>query len=136
MKEDIFKLLTVVNQESGNKLVSTDVREYADKIAAHAKIISVYNASALEAFIAYYDNDEKKELAFLTMLVVSGGSRNMGYAKKLLQFSIDNLKELKFKHFRLNVLQENSAAIQLYQSAGFCIIESDGLYYTMELMLI
>lgn len=135
MKKSICELLQRLNLEYNGKLVQTDIEDYVNKILKKASIISISREEQVLGFIAYYDNDLKKETAFLTMLAVDPSYRKMGYGKRLLEMSIANLKQLGFKTFALEVLQNNEGAVKLYSATGFNTIETTGEYYYMEMKL-
>lgn len=135
MREGICKLLRRLNFEYDGNLIRTDIDDYVNKIIKKASIISICRDQQILGFIAYYDNDLKKESAFLTMLAIDPSCRKQGYGKRLLEMSIANLKQLGFKTYALQVLQTNEGGVKLYTGAGFNIIETKGEYYYMEMKL-
>lgn len=135
MKEGISELLRRLNLEYNGELIRTDVDEYVSKIIKMASIITISRNEQILGFIAYYDNDLKKESAFLTMLAVDLSCRELGYGKRLLEMSIANLRQSGFKTFTLEVLQTNEGAVRLYTAKGFKTTEIKGAYYHMEMKL-
>lgn len=57
--------------------------------------------------------------AMITDLCISPEHRRKGIATELLQRSIQHLKSSGVTHVRINVLQNNKAAISLYHKLGF-----------------
>lgn len=135
MKEKIFDFLDELNKESRQKLVTVDLKNYTEKIINKSTIISIQKQNTLIGFIAYYDNDEKKETAFLTMIAIDKNYQHFGYGKNLLELSIHNLKKVGFKNYGLEVLIDNFNAIKLYSSMGFEIKNENEQHYYMELKM-
>lgn len=121
MKKQILTLLQSVYDTKDGRLIDLNLENYVDKIISHAKIISIVIGGEIRAFIAYYDNDPKKELAYLTMVVVDYEYRGLGYGKNLIKMALENLKHRNFKKFKLEVHKENDQAYLLYKSLGFCL---------------
>ena len=132
MKEQLIELLGIANDESGGKLIRTDIDDYVDKILKNATIITIYKNHQLQGFIAYYDNDIKKEVAYLTMIAIRKESKNSGYGRMLMEFSIREIKKLGFKKYRLEVYHENVKAIGLYEKYGFVVIKRNSESLFME----
>lgn len=128
-------MLDELNRESEYTLIKGDIMKYAEKIIKNASLISVQREDKLVAFIAYYDNDKKRDTAFLTMLAVKKTSRELSYGKKLLEFSVENLKNLGFKKYRLEVKKDNENAIHLYKKSGFLIESEKDDHYVMAMDL-
>ena len=135
MTNGIYNLLDQLNNDIGKILVVGDLKMYVDKITTKATILAVHQQSLLKGFIAYYDNDENKKNAFLTMLAVHMDCRNRGYGKALLEFSIANLKRAGFETYSLQVREENIGAKQLYESMGFIVKGKSHANYSMALAL-
>ena len=132
MKHKIYKLLDELNYGTDQKLVSGDLNAYVEKITERSKIVSIQHNNELHGFISYYDNDKTSKIAFLTMLAINKDFQHLGYGLGLLNFSISNLKRLKFKTYCLEVLKDNEIAVSLYKKFGFIVIKEDSIHYYME----
>ena len=132
MKEQIIKLFDNLNSEFTIGLFDDGLEKYVDKIINTASIISIVKNDILVGFIAFYDNDPNKDLAFLTMIIVRKEFENSGYGKRLLEFSLNEIKEKGFKRYGLKVHIENNYAIRLYEKYGFVKIERESNFLYME----
>jgi ribosomal protein S18 acetylase RimI-like enzyme len=132
MKMQIINLLTKLNNIYDSKLITGNIDEYVKKISEKAVIITICNCGNLQGFIAYYDNDNKKETAYLTMIAIEPDNQGMGYGKNLLNLSINNLKYKGFKKYKLEVLKNNIKANVLYEELGFRIIQDNDDKIFME----
>lgn len=135
MKEEIYLLLEELNSLSNGELIKTDLKEYVNKIYSKAKIISYHDKGQLIGFIAYYDNAEDKNTAYLTMLAVNPIYQGKGFGKRFLENAIALLVDESFKSFKLEVLQKEKNIIKLYEEYGFCFLENnfDTLYMIKKL---
>lgn len=128
-------LLMKVNKLFEGGLISSNIDDYLKKIQEKAKIISICERTNLLGFIAYYDNDDSLNLAFLTMIVVDPACIGRGYGDLLIKSSILDLKKKGFKLYRLKVLKNNIRAIKLYEKHGFTNIGEVGEHYIYQLNL-
>jgi len=128
MRGELIELLETLNNDLNGTLLSVDIPKYVDKITELATMITIYEKGKLKAFIAFYDNDEENELAYLTMIAVCKSCWHLGYGKNLLESSIYQIKNNGFKRYRLQVKEDNLIAIKLYEDYGFVkIAETQGL---------
>lgn len=132
MKEQIIELFKNLNTEFIANFSGINLEKYVDKITEKASIISIIKNNILVGFIAFYDNDPNKELAFLTMIIVKKEFENLGYGKSLLEFSLKEIKNKGFKKYGLKVHIENDYAIRLYEKYGFVKIERELNFFYME----
>lgn len=61
----------------------------------------------------------QKEIGWISDVYVKKEYRSQGYAKRLLQRSLKDFKELGYTDVRLNVFSFNKNAISLYEKLGF-----------------
>ena len=132
MKMQIINLLTKLNNINNGKLITDSIDKYVEKISEKALIITISNCGNLQGFIAYYDNDNNKETAYLTMIAIEPDKQGMGYGKNLLHLSINNLKHKGFKKYKLEVLKNNIKAIDIYEEFGFRMIQENDDKIFME----
>lgn len=132
MKAEICKLLQSLNSKENGILLTVPIEDYVTKITKYATIVPYWLQGEVKAFIAYYNNDESKTTAFLTMIVIDKNLQGNGLGKLLLEFSINDLVKKGFESYGLEVLKSNENAIQLYTKYGFVKQESRGQLWYME----
>ncbi len=84
-------------------------------------------------FINYYEKELK--VAQILFLIVHEEHRGKGYARKLMQYALNDLKKRGILVARLNTRTDNTKARKLYESRGFKQIWTDGAYVIYELIL-
>jgi ribosomal protein S18 acetylase RimI-like enzyme len=118
MIEYIKPILRNYISEYDNNFIVQDLDNYLDKVQKNA-IMQVYlEEGQLVGFIFYYANDIEGD-AFLTLVFVDPASKGKRIGKRLLESSINDIKEKSFKNYRLEVKKSNKGAIRLYESCGF-----------------
>lgn len=132
MRDSLIAFLECLNNDLDGTLLSVDIPNYVDKIQRHATILTISENDELKAFIAFYANDNNKEVAFLTMLAVCKESWRLGYGKRLLELSVNQIQEKGYNLYRLEVKADNSKAIKLYEAYGFVAAEVENGILTME----
>ena len=115
----MINFLETLNNDLNGTLLSVNIPEYVDKIQKFATIVSISKKGGTKAFIAFYENDKNKETAYLTMIAVCKECWHLGYGKRLLEFSINEIREKGNKLYRLEVKEDNLKAIELYKKYGF-----------------
>lgn len=126
MIDNIKYVLHKLKDELKFNFIEDDIDIYCEKIYKNAKILTINESNELAGFIAFYDNDEKKNTAYLTMLAVNPKFNNNGYGRQLLSFSINLLKKKGFEFYDLELDRDNEIAMSLYESFGFKKIEVIG----------
>lgn len=121
MREKIENLLIDLHAKLGDDFLKLDIREYVDKILSHARIISIMNEDKLEAFIAFYDNDVKKEIAFVSLLAVDEDCWGKSYGRILMEAAFAMLSQQGFKYFDLHYIPGNTRSTNTAKSYGFKI---------------
>ena len=107
---------------SGRDFIDVDnIDNYVNKIKNKAELIPHIVEGVCVGFIAFYANDEAKENAFITMVMIRSDMRGRKIAGSLLTAVLENLKSRGFKFCNLEVKENNVNAIKLYESLGFKI---------------
>jgi len=119
MRNELINFLEKKNIEEKGELLSVNISKYVDKIQKFATIISIFKNGEIIAFIAFYENDENSEVAYLTMIAVCKKFGHLGYGKSLMEISINEIKKKGFKRYRLEVKENNLKAIKFYKKYGF-----------------
>lgn len=112
-----------------------NLNNYIDKIKNKAELIAHIVEGVCVGFIAFYANDEAKENAFITMVMIRSDMRGRKIAGSLLTAVLENLKSRGFKFCNLEVRTNNTNAIKLYENFGFKIksINSNSIFMFKEL---
>lgn len=112
-----------------------DLNNYVDKIRNRAELITHIVEGACVGFIAFYANDEAKENAFVTMVMIRSNMRGKKIASSLLTAVLENMTSRGFKFCNLEVKTNNTNAIKLYENFGFKIksINSNSIFMFKEL---
>jgi len=100
------------------------LEDYVDKITTKANIITDVKNDDFRGFIAFYDNDNKSRVGFLSFLAVSKSFEGLGIASHLINKAITILQEKNFVEFKLEVSKKNINAIKFYTKFGFEVIEN------------
>jgi len=132
MKSELIDFLEKLNNDVNGTLLGIDIKKYVSKIQEFATIISISKEEEIKAFIAFYENDENKNEAFLTMLAVSKDCWHLGYGKSLLEFSIQELQKKGFKRYKLEVKEVHLNAVKLYVKYEFKSVGIKNGIITME----
>ena len=135
MRGDLINILQTLNNDLNGTLLSVDIPKYVDKIQKFATIISICKQSEVKAFVAFYENDKNNEVAYLTMIAVCKACWHLGYGKRLLEFSINQIREKGYKFYRLEVKKDNLKAIKLYEKYGFMLRGEENGMLNMEMQL-
>ncbi len=126
MKKELIEFLNTLNEEFSGKLFQQDTTMYASKLLENAELICHYSNSKLVGLIAFYANDKEANSAFISFIGIHQEYRNLGLGKILLDSSISYLKRMNFKFYGLEVISENSNAINFYLQQGFVHEENRG----------
>ena len=135
MRDDLINFLETLNNDLKGTLLSVNIPEYVDKIQNFATIVSISKKGEIKAFIAFYENDKNIEIAYLTLIAVCKDCWQLGYGKKLLEFSINEIKKKGYKLYRLEVKEDNLKAIKFYEKYGFIITAVENGIVNMEKQL-
>lgn len=132
MKKEIKNLIFSHNNIEEGIYITYDLEKYVDKLIKNATIITYINEGVLKGFIAFYANNPNKN-AYLSMILIDKKSQGENIGKLLLESSINNLKNKKFINYSLEVLKQNTKAINFYKNFGFKIKEDRNLLWLMSL---
>lgn len=116
---DNLKLIKKLNNISGFE-VSYDIYDKIYIYKLNEEIIGFINFSII------YDRSE------LNYIFVLQEYRKKGYAKKLMNFFINEVKNSNCLNITLEVRESNISAINLYKKFGFKVIANRKNYYGSE----
>ena len=132
MKKRIINLLKRHNSEKQGLHIQAELDYYVEKLGNYATIHTHLIDDRLVGFIAYYKNDENKELAYLSMLIVDEEFQFKGIGSSLMKSFLTDVINEGFKIIKLEVLKSNEKAINFYEKLDFKIIGNNGKLYIME----
>ena len=90
---------------------------FIDKLANHAENYCIAKDGEIVGFLSFYAN--RKDEAYLSMIAVDKGYRNMGLGTALLNFALNEISERGIPCFKLEVDKDNTSAIAFYRKHGF-----------------
>ena len=74
---------------------------------------------------------QNKEVAWISMLVVSNEFKHQGVGKFAVEFAIQYLKQCGYKQIKLHTTKDNLVAIGLYDKCGFSVVDKSEAEITM-----
>lgn len=95
-----------------------EIEEYTVKIFKYAEKIEAWVGDELVGLIAMYENFENS-FGFITDVSVITEYKGKGIASKLLKSSIQHATDSDLSKIKLEVEEDNMAAISLYRKFGF-----------------
>lgn len=98
-------------------------RRMAEKFAEYG-IFFFISEEKIEGFAAFYANDKKERIAYLSMIAVLPEFRDRHIGKRVLEECIRTSIEAGMSEMRLEVNKKNQTAIVFYEKNGFSIIEN------------
>lgn len=136
LPEDAKALIREEQLRQSEKLIEqVGVEEYIEKIQSRAEVLCHYVEGSLAGLVAFYCNDQKRKMAFITLVVTSPERRGKRLAMTMVRHVLWLAKSRGFASCRLEVRKDNTAALALYTKIGFAITnETDGRY-VMDLAL-
>jgi len=106
--------------------------EYSRKMFEKSVSFEAWQGDVLVGMINAYLNDASNQTGFITNVSVLKEYMGKGIAASLLEMCLESARNLGFIRIRLEVTQENSAAIKLYSKAGFKVVDEFGENLLME----
>jgi Acetyltransferases len=94
-------------------------REMAEKFSENAVFISAQVNDTTVGFCAFYANDVSTRTAFISMIAVSSEYRKLGIGQALIDETIIISQKLGMDMIKLEVAEDNEAAIKFYKKNGF-----------------
>lgn len=105
------------------------LRELSEKFYNHCIFIKVCENKNVVGFAAFYCNNSKSGIAFLSMIIVNSGYRKRGIGINLLNMVLLKCIECKMNFIELEVDKSNYEAISFYKKNNFlCVAQSSNSY--------
>ena len=102
---------------------------YNFNIDSFSNALVIYEENKFIGFIVYSIIYERAEIIDI---IIDSNYRKRGYANKLLEYTIEKIKEKNCDNITLEVNENNISAINLYKKQGFNICAVRKNYYNNE----
>ena len=112
-----------------------EIKDYAQKIANNAMRFEAWSGGTLVGLVAAYSNDQEKRIAHITSVSVLKEWTGNGVATRLVGQCVERAKASGMQQIGLEVAQDNTLAIKLYEKSGFVAGEVTGAFTIMNLFL-
>ena len=112
-----------------------EIGDYAKRIASKATRFEAWSGGTLVGLVAAYCNDHEKRIAYVTSVSVLRAWTSEGIAERLVGQCIENAKAAGMRQISLDVAQNNTHAIKLYEKSGFVAGKVNASVITMGLYL-
>lgn len=131
-ENEIKYLLNKYNKRYIKPLFENEINKLAKKFADNAIIYKVIEKDTDLGYIAFYANNIKDKIAFISQICVSENSTNRGIGRLLIDKCIEECKKKKFLLIQLSVYKQNESAINFYKKMGFYLKEDNKQSIKME----
>lgn len=131
---DVYNVMVVNEYEDIRKLINTfdscftpslsdseiNLERLSKKFFEYAKIYAVYDDEQLcNGMIAFYVNDKKEKIAYISLLAVKSEYRRKKIGSLLMQIVEKVAKQSGMQSIKLEVKKENNKAISFYKKNGY-----------------
>lgn len=123
------------DRQSGQLLTGVDFKTYLAKLTELAEITGTFIQDRCRGFVAFYCNDVESKNAFITLLLVDPRDRGLGVGRGLMLCALMLMKSRGFETCKLEVKKSNQAALCLYQSLNFRMVEDRTNSFILEVKL-
>ena len=113
---------------------SLELDVYADKLANNASFLICSQDRQVKGAIVFYPN-KTTSILYIPLVWVKIDSRSRGIAKLMFENLIEYGKQEAFSCIDLEVLKDNIAANNLYESLGFVKLKDRSAKYLMRLSI-
>jgi ribosomal protein S18 acetylase RimI-like enzyme len=112
-----------------------EIRDYAKKIARKAMRFEAWSGGTLVGLVAVYLNDQEKRIAYITSVSVLQAWAGKGIVARLMSWCVEYSKASGMRQINLEVAEDNTPAIRLYENNGFVAGKANAPFVTMSLNL-
>ena len=125
-KKRIFMFLKSIDGEFYPPLhVRVDLDDYSSKLASNAVNLFLVSDNTDVAHAAFYCNDLKSKVSFISSIGLIPEFQGSGAAGYLLQKVIEKCSEKKMNLLRLEVDSQNLKAVKFYKRQGFRFVSNN-----------
>lgn len=138
---DCYEILNIMEKSAKsfyNQKINNQARlkELSEKFQNYGIFIKVCENKNIVGFAAFYCNDSKSGIAFLSMIIVNSEYRKRGVGKNLLNMVLLKCIECKMNFIELEVDKSNYEAISFYKKNNFlCVAQSSNSYIYLKNLL-
>jgi GNAT superfamily N-acetyltransferase len=119
----IFQFFEIVDKEFSPRLSErVNLTVYANKLAEEAVNLFMVEGDRDIAHVAFYCNDQRSKVAYISSIGVLPEFYGSGIAKSLLVKVVDKCLSEEMKLLNLEVDVENLKAIKFYEKNGFTFV--------------
>lgn len=97
----------------------SSVEDYSKKLIKHGKVYVMNEGEKPYGFVAFYDNNTTELVGYIALIGILPAYRRLGIGTKLINETIDIMRNSGMKYVLLEVDDDNATAIKYYQSNGF-----------------
>ena len=112
-----------------------EMKKYARKITNKATRFEAWSGGMLIGLVAAYCNDQVKRIAYITSVSILKEWTGKGIGARLMAQCIEHAKLSGMQQISLEVAQDNTLGIKLYEKSGFNVNKTNGLFVDMNLYL-
>lgn len=137
MIDDAIKTLILEEQarQSNRFVEGVDLNTYLHKLGERAEILADTQADRCRGFVAFYCNDLASRQAYITLVLVAAQDRDTGLGRALVAGTLEICRQRGFATCRLEVRKDNAAALAIYRSLGFKLVEERASTSVLEIGL-
>lgn len=120
-KLEICKALIEISDAHTPSLIEKipNIDEYASKLFYKAEVYVSFTEPKILGLIAFYANDKKSKISYISQIAVQIYAQNMHIGKQLLDICFQVSKRNKMHKVKLEVNKNNKNAIRFYKKNGF-----------------
>lgn len=125
-EKTIHKILLAMDNTFTPTLTSSieNLSNYAKSLASNAEVYYVKINEEIVGYVAFYANNLKERISFITQIAVKKEKQSMGIGKKLIEIAELKSRENDMATIELEVYLENLSAIKFYKKSGYQTIKS------------
>ena len=112
-----------------------DLRDFSKKIYEKTITFEAWSETILVGLVSCYYNDPENRSGFINNVSIIKNYMGKGIAANLLNMSIDYAKQNNIVEVKLEVSNNNIAAILLYKKIGFVDLSYKGEFIVMKYIL-
>lgn len=133
---DLLEYFNIIDNSYSKVLgVNNSLSEYCDKLSKNAKVYYLVLSNDKIGLLAFYANNYKEKIAFISSISLISYYQGYGLGVKLLNFLEEYLRKIEFNEIRLEVSKNNLNAIKFYKQYGFSVFEKKQISLIMSKIL-
>lgn len=121
----IERIMKKFNNVYCNPLEESNLKELAKKFYINAEVYVAVINNVEVGYIAFYSNDMKNKIAYISQIAVSDEFQGYGIGKKLIEKCIEESSKKGMDSIKLEVYKQNLKAIKFYEKNEFKIMNTN-----------